>query len=145
MAKFKYKFESVRNVKEIFQKKIQKEVAEIEMQIDEYNQYYLSLINDLESIKKNFIKRHMTVAELKFQENYEMSIQRKLHVLKKHINELEEQKNQKLKVLAQKTKEKKIFDELEVNYLEAYNIEQSRIESIRTDEMANQRFIRQAK
>lgn len=145
MTKFIYKFEAIKNVKENLEKKAQKEVALIEIEIDKLKKEYdLLLEEEMVSRRKDF-EKGVRVGDIKFKKSYESNLNKKRSQILEKINQLNNSKKIKLTELTQRSKEHKIFDTLEETLLEDFNQEQKHIESIFTDELANQKFIRQKK
>ena len=145
MAKFIYKFESIKKVKEALEKKAQKEVSEIELEIEKQQREY-SRIDDIEIRSRNSsMKKDVLVAEIKFKKNYELYLNKQKSAVMKKIQVLEEKKKAKLNELIQKSKEHKIFNSLEESYHENFNNEQNRAELKFINELAIQKFIRQMK
>jgi flagellar export protein FliJ len=145
MSKFVYKFHAIQKVKEVLQKKVQKEIALIELEIEGLrNLYDITSEEELES-KRNFVKKDISVGEIKFIKNYELCLERKKTMLLESIDKLNKKKEIKLLELVQKSKEQKIFDSLEEVYQDNFNKEQNRSELKFIDELATQKFIRQTK
>ncbi|MHB1687317.1 MAG: flagellar export protein FliJ [Ignavibacteriaceae bacterium] len=145
MAKFIYKFEAIKQVKESLEKKAQKEVALIELEIDKLKKDHDKLLEEEMLSRKNNFKRNVLAAEIKFKKNYELNLNKRRSNIIEKINQLNNDKKIKLTELVQRSKEHKIFDTLEETLREDYNQEQKHIETIYTDELANQKFIRQKK
>ncbi|MDR3628211.1 MAG: flagellar FliJ family protein [Ignavibacteriaceae bacterium] len=145
MSKFVYKFHAIQQVKEILQKKVQKEIAIIELEIEGLkNQFDIISEEALES-KRSFTKKEVSVGEIKFRKNYELCLERKKAMILENIEKLNKKKEIKLSELVQKSKEQKIFDSLEEVYHDNFNKEQNRSELKFIDELATQKFIRQTK
>lgn len=144
MAKFVYKYASVRKVKEIMEKKVQKELSQIELEIEK-NRLLSEKIK--EDIVKHTIslKMRLTVEELKFHKNYEKVLKKNLESVFRTIDELVNQKNEKIKELAEKSKEVKIFDTLEEIYHQEYDEEERKKDLLIIDEIAGQKFNREKK
>jgi flagellar export protein FliJ len=145
MAKFVYKFKSILKVKESLQKKVQKEIALIDIDIDRLNNEYNSVSNEEDESKKSILKKDMFVSELKFKKSYELCLERKKITILEQIETLNKKKVAKLAELLQKSKEHKIFDSLEEVYRDNYKKEENRSELKFIDELATQKFIRQTK
>ncbi len=145
MPKFKYKFESIKKIKENLEKKAQKEVAVIDAEIAVCRSEFDELNAEEGRSRKNFKMSGISAGELKFKKNYEITLKKKKEAVLEKIKILEEKKKRKVAELIQKTKEHKIFESLEETYHENYNIEQNRIELGQIDEIATQKFIRQDK
>ncbi len=141
MAKFKFKYDPIKRVKEQLEKKVQKEIAELNDRI-ENNKTKINTIENEMNLKKLKFKKGAKVSELQFQKNYETYMQGLIESIKRKINELVKQKNTKLLELLDKTKEKKMFVKLEEKHLEKFNKEENKLEATRIDEVASQSFTR---
>lgn len=145
MAKFEYKFEAVKKVKETLEKKAQKEVAVIEIEIDKLMTEYDRLTREEMASRNSSINKNITVGELKFKKGYELCLEKERTGILEQIGLLKEKRNLKMTELIQKSKEHKMFEALEENYIEEFNIEQNRHEMRNIDELATQKFVRQNK
>ncbi len=142
MAKFKYKFEAVKKVKENLEKKAQKEVAIIDLEIERLKQSYIDVEKEgAEGLRKNESK-NVSVAELKFESNYKKVIQNRLVDIQKSIAKMEKLREKKIAELIQKSKEHKIFDTLKENHFEKFRQEENKNEMLFIDEIATQKFNR---
>ena len=141
MAKFKFKYDPIKRVKEQLEKKVQKEIAELNDRIESNKTKINSIENEM-NLKKLKFKKGAKVSELQFQKNYETYMQGLIESIKRKINELVKQKNTKLLELLDKTKEKKMFVKLEEKHLEKFNKEENKLEATRIDEVASQSFTR---
>lgn len=143
MAAFHFKYNSIHQVKEKQEKLIQKELSQIEKNIQNIQLEIDKTIQAKKALSLNFkLKNSFPVNELKFklfQENY---YEEQIHQLKIKIEKEEKNKTEKLNQLVQKNKEIKIFDSLKEKYNQDFNNEQNKIEQKETDELANQKFIR---
>jgi flagellar export protein FliJ len=145
MAKFVYKFESIKRVKETLEKKVQKEVAVIEIQIDKMMTEYDRLTSEVMESRNKPVYKNITVGELKFKKGYEFCLEKERISILDQINKLKEKRKIKMSELIQKSKEHSIFETLEDNYSENFRNEQNHIEMQVIDEMATQKFVRQNK
>ena len=145
MPKFSYKFESVKRVKEVLEKKAQKEVAVIEMEIEKWCKEQKRLQAEEQNFGVNISGRTYSIADLKYQKSYQYLLQKKIEAVIIQIDKLKVRKQQKLNELIQKSKEHKIFSTLEENYLAEFNYEQNKIELSQIDEIATQKFVRKQK
>ena len=141
MAKFKFKYDPIKRVKEQLEKKVQKEIAELNDRI-ENNKIKITSIENEMNLKKQKFKKGAKASELQFQKNYETYMLGLIETIKVKINELVKQKNKKLLELIEKTKEKKMFVKLEEKHLEKFNKEENKLEAARIDEVASQSFTR---
>ena len=145
MAKFHYKFESIKKVKEALEKKAQKEVAVIDLEIKKLEEEYKKLTELELKSKREFVKVQVSVGELQFMKGYELFLQKQREVITGKINKLNEKRKIKLEELVHRSKEHKIFDLLEEHHLAAFNSEQNKLELDQINEIATQKFVRQAK
>jgi len=145
MPKFVYKFRSIQKVKEVLQKKVQKEIALLDIEIESFKTEYSRVSEEKMASKRDFTKKDVSVGEIKFRKNYELCLERKMVVILENIEKLNKKKEIKLLELVQKSKEQKIFDSLEEVYHDNFNKEQNRSELKFIDELATQKYVRQTK
>ena len=145
MAKFVYKFEAIKKVKGTLEKKAQKEVAIIEIEIDKLMTEYDRLTMEEMNSRNTAMHKNITVGELKFKKGYEVCLENERTLILDQIGKLKEKRNIKMSELVQKSKEHKIFETLEENDSEDFNNEQNRLEMRFIDELATQKFVRQNK
>lgn len=143
MAKFRYKFESIKKVKKIIEKKTQKELMVIEADIQRTKQAIVE-VNTIKDESKNstYSKVHLTINEVKFQQSYERYLDEKIAKLKMELGEHEKRKIEKLKELAEKSKEHTVFEKLKEKHYENFLLEENRREQIEIDEIASIRYNR---
>ncbi len=143
MNKFHYKFDSVRKVKEIQEKKVQKEIALLELEIENFTQALNILIEQKQKVKSEASsKKSMKISELQFFDQQEQLLEMKAKEFLTNISRLTEEKKIKIADLQQKTKEHKIFDLLEEKHYESFLTERNQFEQKEIDEMATTKFIR---
>lgn len=142
MSKFVYKFETVKKVKERLEKKVQRELAMIEAQIENCKNDLNTLLEE-ELMNRSTGKRRTKISELNFNKGYELYMEKRKNIVLQKINELNKQKENKINELIQKSKEHKIFDSLEEKHREVYHQEQNKDELGKLDEIAIQRFLRE--
>jgi flagellar export protein FliJ len=140
MSKFNFKYDSIKKVKDILEKKVQKEIAFIDMEIDKNIYEREKLILEAEENIKN--RKSNRVSELKAIENFKRSIEKKIEIIEKQIVALEKQKEEKMKELIEKSKENKIFQTLEEAHLEDFKHEENLKDEGKINEIATQKFIR---
>jgi len=102
MSKFHYKFESIKKVKEALEKKAQKEIALIDLEIKKNEDEYKILTEKELKSKKNFFKGGISAAELKFKKNYELSLRNQRMILMNQIKILNDKRKLKMDELIQK-------------------------------------------
>lgn len=142
---FTYKFRSVQKVKEIFKKLAQKELAVIEMEINRWDKEYGLLEEKAISLKGNLAKNKIKLTVLNPIKDYELTIRRRQQAIREKIKQLNKQKEIKQQLLIKRNKENEIFNTLEEIYKEDFVNEQNRLERIKIDEVAAQKFARQHK
>ncbi len=145
MAKFVYKFEAIKKVKETLEKKVQKEVAVIEIQIDKLMFEYDKLTNEVIASRNAPVHKNVLAGELKFKKGYEFCLEKERTSILNQINKLKEKRKIKMSELIQKSKEHTIFETLEDNYSENFRNEQNHLDMQVIDELATQKFVRQNK
>lgn len=140
---FKYKFESIKKIKESLEKKAQKELAEVDLQIDRTKLEISKLDNILRALKIK-LKEHVNIkaAEIHHISRYEDFLANERKALEAKLDELEALRTQKLENLQTKQKEHKMFETMEEKHHAAFILDANRIEQITIDEIANQKFVR---
>ena len=144
MPKFIYKFDTIRKVKESLEKKVQKEVAEIDLSIEKYKKI-LQKLSDEEKEQSSKFTTNIKIVEIKERQAYLVSLKKKIENVQLQISALYLQREKKIHELIQKSKEHKIFDSLEDVYREQFNEEEKRVEMVQVNETATQRFVREMK
>ncbi len=143
MSKFQYKFETIKKVKQIVEKKVQKEIAVIELEIDKKKNSIEALLLEKQNTLAEYNKRtSLKISEIQFVSNFEKYIESKIEEIKEEINKLEIVKNQKTIELTQKSKETKMFEKLEEKHFNEYNIDLNKTEQKEIDDIANKKFSR---
>lgn len=145
MAKFKYKFESIKRIKESLEKKAQKEVAVIDLDIQKKNEECEKIMTKEKESKINFKQKTVSAGEMQFIKNYELFLQKKRAEIQKDIEILKTKREIKMSELVQKSKEHKIFNKLEEKHIENFYKEQDHLELGFIDELATQKFVRRKK
>lgn len=143
MSKFHYKFETIKKVKQIVEKKVQKEIAVIELEIDKKKTSIEALLLEKQNTLSEYSKRtSLKIAEIQFVNNFEKYIESKIEEIKEEINKLELVRQQKTAELTQKSKETKMFEKLEEKHFNEYNIDMNKAEQKEIDDIANKKFSR---
>ena len=140
MSNFKFKFESVRKVKETFEKKAQKELAQIDLFITKHQALKQKLIDEINDLRNSAYKKKMNVAELKFIGGYDTVLRRQIDMQNEVIIQLEKKREKKIEEVVVKTKEKKMLNQLEETHKENFNRETNALELKFFDEVAVQNF-----
>lgn len=143
MAKFKYKFNTIKEVKRKFEKKAQRELAVIDYEISKKEQYVNELTKLLKSNKEQKIAEKTKKSdELHFYEKYEGYLYEQIKLSKNYIAEKFKQREIKLKELVEKSKETKTFEKLEEKHLSEFLRTQDKLEQKEMDEFAAKEFTR---
>jgi flagellar FliJ protein len=140
MSKFQFKYDSVKKVKDLQEKKIQKEIALIDIEIDKNITECEKLKREAENNLKN--RKNNKISELKAIENYRRLLDRNIDTIQKNIAALKKKREGKMYELITKSKESKIFKTLEENHLENFKYEENLKDENRINEIATQKFIR---
>jgi len=140
MSNFKFKFESVRKVKETFEKKAQKELAQIDLFITKHQALKQKLIDEINDLRNSAYKKKMNVAELKFIGGYDTVLRQQIDMQNEVIIQLEKKREKKIEEVVVKTKEKKMLNQLEETHKENFNRETNSLELKFFDEVAVQNF-----
>jgi len=139
---FVYKFKAVKGVKEQLKKKIEKELAEVEIEILKAQKKIDDLYIELDNIGKSFSEKNIKVSALQFKKSSEIIIKEKIEAADEEMKKLRLKRETVITELEKKSKEHKIFDKLEDNMRERFNIEQNRLDNRKIDEIAVQKFAR---
>ena len=142
MSKFKYKFEGIQKVKIAFEKKAQKELSLIELEISKRKEEIKICIEDKKKQKTNVLnKRNLKASELIFADKYEKVIDCKIEKLRNEILYLEKKHNQKIVELAQKSKESRMFEKLKEKHIIDFRKIQMKNELKEIDDVAAKKFM----
>lgn len=142
MNKFKYKYEIVKNVKGIQEARIQKEIAELELQVTDLLSEHERVENMRKEEAGKLPEKNARAGELKFRKEYITYLEDQKSAIMFKADQIKGKITLKHKELVEKTKEKKIFSKLEEKHLQDFNFEQNKIDSMNQDEIAIQRFTR---
>lgn len=140
MSNFKFKFESVRKVKETFEKKAQKELAQIDLFIAKHQQLRQKLIDEINELRNSTYRKKMNISELQFIGGYDNVLRQQIDMQTEVITQLEKKREKKIEEVVVKTKEKKMLNQLEETHKEIYNKEVNAVELKFFDEVAVQNF-----
>lgn len=140
MPNFKFKFESVRKVKETFEKKAQKELAQIDLFITKHQQLRQTLIDEINELRNSTYRKKMNISELQFIGGYDNVLRQQIDMQTEVIIQLEKKREKKIEEVVVKTKEKKMLNQLEETHKENFNKEVNTVELKYFDEIAVQNF-----
>src|SRR3989339_303597 len=137
MAKFNYKFAAVQRIKSTIEKKVQKELSTIDLEIEKTKKVINDLILEKKQRKEEVkSKKSLKVSELNFYESLEKNINAKIELVEREIKKLEKKRIMKQLELVEKSKETKMFEKLEVKHFNDFVKEQNKIEQIEMDDIA---------
>ncbi|MCX6151027.1 MAG: flagellar FliJ family protein [Ignavibacteriales bacterium] len=143
MAKFQYKYESIKNVKKSLEKKAQKELAAFDFQIELIKKEIIDL-----ELKKNQIKinteenKTIKISEVHTKIYYESFLDEAIKTFKDKMIIVEKERAEKLNELISKSKEYKIFKTLENKEQQDFLIEDNKTQQIQMDDISVQKFAR---
>lgn len=143
MAKFKYKFKSVKEIKERFEKKAQKELATIELAIATYKKEIVELKKEIK--KSNIEKKNNKLSnakDLHFYEKYQKYLEERVKIIIEKLKVKEVERNSKLEELVRRSKETKTFELLEEKHFNEFIKNENKIEQKEMDEFAAKEFIK---
>jgi flagellar export protein FliJ len=140
MSKFRFKFESVKRVKETFEKKAQKELAQIDLFISKHQGLKQKLEDEINDLRNSAYKKRMNISELQFIGGYDSVLKQQLEMQAEVINQLEKKRNKKIEEVVVKTKEKKILCQLEESHREKFYKDINVTELKEFDEIGVQNF-----
>jgi len=144
MAKFKYKFKTIKEIKQRFEKKVQKELALIDLDIKNRQNEILELRVQLKINKrKKIASSSKKIKELLFFEKYESFLLEQIQLIENYIYEKEIEREEKLEELQKKSKETKTFEKLEERHLLEFVKIQDKIDQKAMDEVAVQKFMKE--
>ncbi len=141
MGKFLYKFDSIKKTKEILEQKVQKELADIDLEIENLSDEYVKLEKKKENSVKN-LQQYKRVSDLKQLDNYRNDLKQQMEIIRKKIDLLTLKRENKLNELITKSQETKMFRKLEEVHLEEFMHEENIKEENLTNEVATQKYIR---
>ena len=142
MTKFLYKFDTIKKSKDLLEKKVQKELAEIDLEIERCSEEFTKIEKKKEQSSRS-IQTCKKISELKQLDNYRNELLKQLDIIHSKINLLTLQRENKLSELVQKSQESKMFRRLEEVHLEEFMQEENHKEESLINEVATQKFIRE--
>jgi flagellar protein FliJ len=136
MSKFKFRFESVLNVKDILEKKIQEEIFLIEREIQEYKDKRQIVINEREKTRRDMTSISLKASNYQSSKIYDSNLEKVIQSLERKIVQLYEKKKEKMNELVERKREHKIFEMLKENDNQNFQIEERRNELKELNEIA---------
>lgn len=144
MPKFIYKFESIKKIKETFEKQVQKEISLIDNDILRCTGRLNDILTEIQKTRDSVsCGKNIKASELHFLNNVEYLLELDVKKIQTEIEKLEKLRTTKMNELIEKSKEHKIFETLEGKYQEDFISELNQIEQKNLDEMAVTKYIRE--
>lgn len=138
MDKFKYRFQSIEDVKEKVKKNSEKEFAVAVMKVNEKQSEIELILKEIDD-SYNDVKV-LNPKEMVFLEKYRESLKQKLKKKEDELSALIQAKENKQTQLTQHHKEHKVFVKLKEKQLAQHISDQKKLEQKSIDEIANQKF-----
>ena len=143
MAKFNYKFASVQRIKNTIEKKTQKELSIIDLEINREKEKIIELENERKRIREEIrAKKTLKVSELKFYDDFEKNINKKVELIEKELKNMQKNRIMKQEELVEKSKETKMFEKLKIKHHGEFIKDQNKLEQIELDDIATKKFVR---
>ncbi|MBA4310969.1 MAG: flagellar export protein FliJ [Chlorobiaceae bacterium] len=139
---FKFKYQSIEDIKKIFEEKAKKELSLTEKKIDQANDDKIKLLQEKDDVSSNIINGTYKSSVLRNYQLYKDYLSSMIVRKEEELQELENIKEEQRKLLLQNSKEHKIFTSLRETHLSEFNIEENRKELKQTDEYATIKFTR---
>ncbi|MGK9477053.1 flagellar export protein FliJ [Melioribacter sp. OK-6-Me] len=142
MAVFKYKFEAILRIKNILEKKVLKEIASIELEINRAEDYKKNLIQKLKNLNESILKGKIKALEYQSLKAHCKQIEKDIENTERSIFDLNNKKKLKYEELKERTKERRIIEKLKEKKFEEFMMETNRKELKYLDEIAIYNFNR---
>jgi flagellar FliJ protein len=143
LAKFKYKFNTIKEIKQRFEKKVQKELAVIDLDIANTQKEILKLQQLIKEQKiKKIENKFIKLTDLHFYEKYESYLKEQIQVFNKHLDKKKIERKKKFEELIKRSKETKIFEKLEEKHFEDFKNTQEKLEQKEMDEIAVKEYFK---
>ncbi|MBN1301146.1 MAG: flagellar FliJ family protein [Melioribacteraceae bacterium] len=139
MAGFKYKFDSIHRIKDKLKVKAQRELAEINLKIEQKKQKIEQTREEYRQTKTMLRSGNFKVHEIHYYERHGIFLNGMIKRFKAELEFLEKKKVKKLIELTNKAKEEKMFELLKEKHYQQYMKEQLKTENTFLDELAIQK------
>jgi flagellar export protein FliJ len=140
MAKFKFRFESLLNVREIQKRKIQQEISMIDIEIENMKKQHLFVMDEREIVRRNILINCSKVSDFQNAKQYEKQLGDIIDSIQKKIDKLEENKIAKNLELIERKKEVRTFEILKEKSQMAFLDEEKKEDMKNMNEIAIRRF-----
>ncbi len=143
MGRFTFKFENIKSIKESLEKKIEKELALIDLEINkketEIKEIFELKLNRKRDLLKN---KKIKGSELHFHSTYDKTLDSRIEEFRQQLEQLKKKREEKLEELTEKSKEVKMFELLKEKHKIDFMKEERRFEQKEFDDIATKRFAR---
>ena len=144
MAKFEYKFKTIKDIKERLEKKAQKELAIIDLEIKNKNEEILELTKQLQECnRKKLESKSNKIKDLHFYEKYQRFLIEQIELVQKYILARKKERAKKMLELVKKSQETKTFEKLEEKHLTEFLKAQDKLDQKEMDEFAVNEYLRE--
>lgn len=143
MGRFNFKFENIKSIKESLEKKTEKELSIIDLEINRKEteikeMFELKLRRKRDLLNNNRIKG----SELHFHSTYEKILDRRIEEFHRELSLLKEKRGKKVSELKEKSKEVKMFELLKEKHKQDFMADERKLEQKEFDDIATKRFAR---
>lgn len=143
MAGFKFKFENIQSIKESLEKKIERELALIDLEINKTENEIKDLFNLKLKRKQDMLdKMRIKGSDLHFYSTYDKTLDARIEEFQQQLLLLKKKREKKVKELKEKNKEVKMFELLREKHRMQFMEEERRFEQKEFDDIATKRFAR---
>ena len=144
MAKFQYKFKTIKDIKERLEKKAQKELAIIDLEIKNKNEEILELTKQLQECNRKKLEiKSNKIKDLHFYEKYQRFLIEQIELVEKYILARKKERSKKMLELVKKSQETKTFEKLEEKHLTEFLNAQDKLDQKEMDEFAVNEYLRE--
>lgn len=145
MSKFNYRFASLLNAKEIFEKKIKEDISLINREISNLKAHLEIVFEERKKTQHEMTERSLKVSEFQCAKMYDSLLAKQIQLTEKKIEQLLMKKEEKQIELIEKKKEVRAFEILKENQLEKFTIDERRKELKDLNEIAIRNYNRNSK
>lgn len=140
MAKYKFKFQSIMNVKEMLEKKIQEEISRINKEIDDLSFELKHLTNEKKRVAIQMLEKSTIVSDFQSMKMYSSHLQQQMEAVERKIEVCSKKRDEKQKELVERKKEIKSLEIIKENDYLNYLSEERKNELKALNEVALRNF-----
>jgi len=115
MAKYMFKFQSIKNVKEMLEKKIQEEISRINKQIENFRFELKHLTNEKKRVSIQTTEKSTIVSDYQSMKMYSSHLQQQMEAIERKIEVSLKKREEKQKELVERKKEIKSLEIIKEN------------------------------